>query len=940
MNIPDIVLRIAIYMISFFEIALALYVLFLDWRDITNRHLSAALGAFAIIGFGTAAFMGAETAAQAAIPSYIVAVGSAAINPLIFLAAIALTKPAWFAGRRRWPVWLLYGLAILPLALLLVDLFSGSKLWYTGLDPAAYQGGFVSRTEYYNGPLYPWVAAVNSYTTPIVVVIYLVFVAFFDKTISDRRRRIGRILLLAQILVFAIFAIRLPVPAFAHLLTAILIFDISYTILALSRLVSGQGVDRALSRISLRRRLQVGFGGFLVVLLLIGIGLSIVAIRIQLLLAQLLALDLDSPEVIALARTTIDSTRITLATSAATAISVIFFIVIVGGIATYVLGRQIIEAIQNLQQSAQKLGVGDLTARVDVMGTDEIAVMSQAFNVMADRLAEVLGELEQKVQERAQTLEISAEISRQLAAIVELDELLQYSVNRIRDGFDLYYTHIYLVEEGTGDLVMMDGSGEVGKLLKAKGHRLKSGEGIVGTVASLDEYFMSNNVHEAINWVPNVLLPDTNSELAVPLRKGDLVLGVLDVQSDQVNRFTAEDVTTLQSLANQIAAAVDNARLLEETRTALQEVERLNRRLTRESWKEFEEGVTTSGYRFVGEGVAAVQPASDLWFPQMQRAAATKRVVKQLQPGNGDPARSEMAVPLILRGEVIGALGIKREEASEWTSEEEAIVGAVADQVARALESARLSEEQAKTIGQLQEVDRLKTGFLTSMSHELRTPLNSIIGFADILLQGIDGPLTDNAITDITAIHGSGKHLLALINDILDLSKIDAGRMELVYSAVSVPIIFREVAASVSSLLKEKPVRLVQKADYELPKIWADPLRFSQIVINLVSNAVKFTEEGVITMGAEVFNPIEMHIYVQDTGIGIPEDKIDLVFESFRQVDARNNRKYQGTGMGLAISKQLVEIHGGQMWVESTLGEGTIFHFTIGLAPEDEQVSG
>jgi signal transduction histidine kinase len=219
------------------------------------------------------------------------------------------------------------------------------------------------------------------------------------------------------------------------------------------------------------------------------------------------------------------------------------------------------------------------------------------------------------------------------------------------------------------------------------------------------------------------------------------------------------------------------------------------------------------------------------------------------------------------------------------------------------------------------------------MTHELRPPLNSIIGFADILLQGIDGPLNEQATTDITAIHNSGKHLLALINDILDLSKIEAGRMELACSPLSIDHTFNDVAASVSSLLTKKPVDLKIALSDEMPAIWADSLRLRQILINLVSNAIKFTEEGFVTMKAELLDEQNMlQISVSDTGIGIPEDKFNLVFEHFRQVDARTNRKYQGTGMGLAIARQLAELHGGRMWLDSTLGQGTTFYFTIPLA--------
>jgi len=319
----------------------------------------------------------------------------------------------------------------------------------------------------------------------------------------------------------------------------------------------------------------------------------------------------------------------------------------------------------------------------------------------------------------------------------------------------------------------------------------------------------------------------------------------------------------------------------------------------------------------------------------MKEAARRRRLVQQVIQTNGH--KSELAAPLMLRGEVIDSLGIKREDTDTWSEEEIAAVEAIANQIALALENARLSQEQEKTIVKLKEVDRLKSDFLASMSHELRTPLNSIIGFADILLQGIDGPLSDNAITDITAIHNSGKHLLALINDILDLSKIEAGRMELMRSALSIEDIFRDVAASVSSLLTEKPIELRQQVEPNLPPVWADSLRLTQVIINLVSNAIKFTDEGSVTMGAERHGDKFLHLYVQDTGIGIPQDKFDLVFEHFRQIDSRNNRKYQGTGMGLAIARQLVQLHGGEMWLESEVGKGSTFHFTIPVAEEKSE---
>ncbi|MCL4297071.1 MAG: GAF domain-containing protein [Anaerolineae bacterium] len=608
-------------------------------------------------------------------------------------------------------------------------------------------------------------------------------------------------------------------------------------------------------------------------------------------------------------------------------------LVIAAGLGFLVV-RQIVRPIEALSTTAQAIIEGDLTQQVEVTSQDELGKLAGAFNGMTAQLRDLIDGLEDRVYERTRALETSAQISRQVTTILNIDKLLQYVVSFIQKEFNFYHVHIYLVDAETGDLVITEGSGEVGRQLKEQGHRLPAGQGIVGTVAALNEHFLSNNVNEVLNFVRNPLLPHTNSELAVPLRKADQVLGVLDIQSEQTNRFTAEDVALMQTIANQTAVALDNARLLNETQAALKEVERLNRQLTREVWQQFGEEVTTSGYRFVAGNRKKISPASDAWLPPMKEAALQKQLVTQTHPGNGDPAKAELAVPLLLRGQVIGVLGVKREETPDWAEEEVAAVEAVANQVALALENARLSKEQAKTIVQLKDIDRLKSEFLTSMSHELRTPLNSIIGFADVLLQGIDGELNDMALNDVQLIHNSGKHLLALINDILDLSKIEAGKMELVREAVDIKDVANAVLASSHSLVKDKPVEIVTDVSDMLPPVYADKLRLNQILLNLVSNAAKFTHEGTITIKASL-NPRKldvMTISVIDTGIGIPASKLSTIFERFRQADSSTTRKYGGTGLGLAICRQLVEMHGGTLNVRSEEGVGSEFYFAIPLA--------
>jgi signal transduction histidine kinase len=616
-------------------------------------------------------------------------------------------------------------------------------------------------------------------------------------------------------------------------------------------------------------------------------------------------------------------------------LSVALAAIVAGTLVALFLSRSITHPVQQLVEAAKRIASGDLELIVPVERQDELGDLAQAFYNMAVQLRGVIG----NVEAWSQALEISAEISRQITSILDRDELLQYVVNRVQQEFNFYHTHLYLIEEDSDDLVMAEGSGEIGRQLKERGHRLPLGKGIVGMVANTNQPFLSNNVNEVANFIRNPLLPDTNSELAVPLRKGGRVLGVLDIQSDQFNRFTPEDMSLMQSIADQTAVALDNARLLAETKKALREVERLNRRLTREAWQEFAQEMTTAGYHFTGGARTKIAPTADAWLAPMQQAAAQKQLVTHLALANGNKAQAELAIPLLLRGEMIGVLGVKRDAlpaesgAGEgWAQEEVAAVEAVANQVALALESARLSKEQEKTIVKLKDVDRLKSEFLTSMSHELRTPLNSIIGFADVLLQGIDGDLPDLALNDIQLIHNSGKHLLALINDILDLAKIEAGRMELVREPLELGEIFESVLASASSLIKNKPVQLVPELAPGLPPVFADKLRLSQVLLNLVSNAAKFTHTGSITVKAVLDSDNMMRISVKDTGIGIPPNKVNTIFERFRQVDAGTTRKYGGSGLGLAICKQLVEMHGGVINVTSQEGVGSEFYFTVPVA--------
>ena len=279
--------------------------------------------------------------------------------------------------------------------------------------------------------------------------------------------------------------------------------------------------------------------------------------------------------------------------------------------------------------------------------------------------------------------------------------------------------------------------------------------------------------------------------------------------------------------------------------------------------------------------------------------------------------QAEMAVPMTVGNRVLGVFDVQSNDSQGFSSEDASIYTTLASQVAVALQNARLYMEQAATVTQLRELDRLKSSFLANMSHELRTPLNSILGFADVILEELDGPLTEDMDNDLRLIQKNGQHLLHLINDVLDMAKIEAGRMNLAPEKFKIYEVLDEVTSITSTLASEKNLSLfIDEGTDRQVEVYADHTRLRQVMINLVNNAIKFTEKGKISLKVEPMEGARVLISVKDTGIGIPPDKLEAVFQEFTQVDTSSTRKAGGTGLGLPISRKLVEMHGGRLWVE------------------------
>ena len=293
--------------------------------------------------------------------------------------------------------------------------------------------------------------------------------------------------------------------------------------------------------------------------------------------------------------------------------------------------------------------------------------------------------------------------------------------------------------------------------------------------------------------------------------------------------------------------------------------------------------------------------------------------------------RSVLAVPLLREEQLLGAIAVNRSGPGGFGAEVIELMKTFATQSALAIQNARLFREIEQKSRELEAVSRHKSEFLANMSHELRTPLNAIIGFSEVLQEQLFGPVNEKQADYLSDILESGRHLLSLINDILDLSKIEAGRMELEPSEFDLPGTVENALILVRERAGRHGIALVHEVDDRLGTIRADERKVKQVLLNLLSNALKFTPEGGrIEVHARVNDGVA-EISVADTGVGIaPEDQA-AVFEEFRQVGTAS-KKIEGTGLGLAISRKFIELHGGRIWVTSQPGVGSTFAFTLPLS--------
>jgi GAF domain-containing protein/anti-sigma regulatory factor (Ser/Thr protein kinase) len=468
--------------------------------------------------------------------------------------------------------------------------------------------------------------------------------------------------------------------------------------------------------------------------------------------------------------------------------------------------------------------------------------------------------------------------------------------------------------------------------------------------------------------------------LGVPLLREGIPLGVIGMWREEVRPFSEKEIELVTTFADQAVIAIENVRLLQELQERTSELARsvdelkalgevgqavsstldLESVLTRivshavqlsgtdggaiyeyeESSEEFLLRATDHMEEELIEALRTNPPR--LGDGVIGRAAATREPVQVpniLEERSYGPRmrqllerfgfRASLAVPLLREGRIIGGLVVRRKTIGEFRPEVVELMKTFATQSVLAIHNAQLFREIEDKSRQIEAANRHKSEFLANMSHELRTPLNAIIGFSEVLQERLFGELNEKQAEYTSDIVTSGQHLLSLINEILDLSKVEAGRMELELSPFDLPLAIENARTFVRERAVKHGITLDVDVDDRLGEYVGDERKIKQILLNLLSNAVKFTPEaGQITITAKkTDNGVE--ISVSDTGIGIAPEDQPKIFEEFRQVGSDSTHKTEGTGLGLTLAKKFVELHGGKIWVESQVGKGSTFTFTL-----------
>lgn len=647
--------------------------------------------------------------------------------------------------------------------------------------------------------------------------------------------------------------------------------------------------------------------------------------------------------------------------------------------------RRCIEAVESEQDNHAWMGTaltaGDKNIGVMVAShTDPEKIFSEEdqnfFVTIASYTSSVLDrkKLHEQLQSRAQQLNSLVGIGRLLASSLDLNVVLDLVVENAAHLLNSEAGSLLLLDEKSGDLIFRSSSGPSG--VKLVGMRIPAGRGIAGAAFTENRPIISQDTRNDGRWYGNF---DDRSEfttqsiIAVPLNTRGRTIGVLEVVNRKDARpFDTEDSDLLLTFASQAGIAVENARLFTTTDRALQArleelmtIQYIDRQLNATldyrkvmdqtlEWairithatiglicglNETDEG--DQGLRFLAhQGYAdedfELYSQKQLWpldkgllgqtvtvgETLLEKAVHINPYYAELVPG----MQAQLTVPIKLEGRVIGAIALESEEPESFTEENVAFIQRLADHAAIAIENARLFQ-------QVQQANEAKTQFVSFVSHELKQPMTSMKGYCELLNKGSAGTLNEQQRNCVKIIHNSVDQMNRLVQDLLDISRIETGQMRLDMGPVVPKEIVREAVQTYQQEIIGKKQTLHVEIEPDLPVITGDRGRLVQVLTNLVSNAHKYTPEGkeITVRAAHLSDKSREYICwsVEDSGIGLSSEELDKIFTKYYRADRAVVRNTPGTGLGLVISRSIVELHGGSISVKSTYQKGSIFSFTV-----------